>query len=179
LYVQALQYSGNNKEFLFISTITPPNLNTMCKTQSGALSILWFTADGNVLRIDGKSISFQKNEMLCLTEFHHVEVLTLSAIRLIRFNRDFYCILEHDSEVSCKGILFFGAAHLPRFLMEDSSLDVFETVFRMFKLELANKDELQLEMLQMMLKRFLILCTRSLKQQDKLSQNSTTAMWTL
>jgi len=63
--------------------------------------------------------------------------------------------------------------------MEDSSLDVFETVFRMFKLELANKDELQLEMLQMMLKRFLILCTRSLKQQDKLSQNSTTAMWTL
>lgn len=28
---------------------------------------------------------------------------------LWRFNRDFYCIIDHDREVSCVGLLFYGS----------------------------------------------------------------------
>jgi hypothetical protein len=41
-----------------------------------------------------------------LTEYHKVEVLKVTA-RLIHFNRAFYCIADHDSEVGCKGFCFW------------------------------------------------------------------------
>ena len=72
--------------------------------------------------------------------------------RLIRFNSAFYNIYDHDSEVGCKGLLFFGARGVPRVQIELLSLKTFETVYRMFQLEIGQNDHLQLEMLQMKLK---------------------------
>ena len=40
----------------------------------------------------------------------------------------------------------------------------------MFQIEMQSKDDLQLEMLQMMLKRFIILCTRIYKSQMNLTK---------
>ena len=31
----------------------------------------------------------------------------------MRFDRPFFCVIDRDSEVGCKGILFFGASELP------------------------------------------------------------------
>jgi hypothetical protein len=42
-----------------------------------------------------------------LTEYHKVEVLKVTSARLIHFNRAFYCIADHDSEVGCKGFCFW------------------------------------------------------------------------
>ena len=77
---------------------------------------------------------------------------------LLKFNREFYCVLDHDKEVGCKGVLFFGANQLPYFQIPDHELETFETVWKMFQFEMQTKDDMQLEMLQTMLKRFLILC---------------------
>ena len=89
---------------------------------------------------------------------------------MIRFNRSFYCVLDHDSEVGCKGILFFGASQIPTFEIPSEELEKFQTIWKMFELELASPDELQLEMLQSMLKRFIILCTRIFKAQNNYSK---------
>ena len=83
----------------------------------------------------------------------------------MRFNRPFFCILDHDSEVGCKGVLYYGAARLPILFPDKMELEILETAWKMAALEFAMKDDLQLEMLQMMLKRTLILCTRIYNKQ--------------
>ena len=114
----------------------------------------------------GKTQRFRQNQIICLTEFHKVEPKYIGTTRFLRFNRPFYCILDHDVEVSCKGVLFFGASQLPIIDIPSDELEKFETLWKMFSIEMQSNDNLQMDMLQMMLKRYLILCTRLYKTQS-------------
>lgn len=121
------------------------------------------------INVDGAEHLFPANSVLFLTEYHRVEVLEVSKARLIRFNRAFYCIENHDSEVGCKGILFFGASQFPKISIPQEEQEQFEILWKMFAIEMVSKDNLQNDMLQMMLKRLLILCTRVYKEQTELT----------
>ena len=136
------------------------------KLIDGQLSIFWFEEDDNCFIIDSKDYVFNKNQLICLTSMHHVIVQKLGKARYVRFNSPFFCILNHDSEVGCKGVLFFGSSNLPVLFPNTADIEILETVWKMIQIEMASKDNLQLEMLQMMLKRFLILCTRIYKTQE-------------
>jgi hypothetical protein len=87
---------------------------------------------------------------------------------LIHFNRAFYCIADHDSEVGCKDF-FFGASQFPKITIPNEELEKFEILWKMFAIEMESKDDLQNDMLLMMLKRLLILCTRIYKEQTELT----------
>ncbi len=102
-----------------------------------------------------------------LTEFHTIKIISTKRIRFLRFNRPFYCVLDHDDEVSCKGVLFFGASQLPVITLPEEEIKKFEILWEMFSIEMESNDNLQIDMLQMMLKRYLILCTRLFKQQTQ------------
>ncbi len=132
----------------------------------GQLSIYWFEEDDNCLIIDAKDYVFNKNQLICLTSMHKVIVQKLGKVKYLRFNAPFFCILNHDSEVGCKGILFFGSSNLPLLNPSVEDLTILETVWKMILIEMESRDNLQLEMLQMMLKRLLILCTRIYKSQE-------------
>ena len=105
-----MKFKGNSQEYLQLVNITSENCSILKETIEGSLTVLWFEADGSQLIIDGKTYSFDKDQIVFLTEFHKVQVVKVTQIRLVRFNRSFYCILDHDGEVGCKGILFFGAS---------------------------------------------------------------------
>jgi AraC family transcriptional activator of pobA len=82
-----------------------------------------------------------------------------------QYNRDFYCIVDHDNEVSCAGFLFFGSyGHL--FIRLDKSnqskLKMLESVFIE---EFETEDSTKSEMLKMLLKRLIIIGTRLGKDQ--------------
>ncbi|WP_282085193.1 helix-turn-helix domain-containing protein [Aquimarina algiphila] len=159
-------FLGNIKEYLQLETINSQNNDVLKKTIESSLTILWFESDLNELIIDGKSHIFFKNQIVFLTEFHRVIIKDIKQIRFLRFNRPFYCILDHDTEVGCKGILFFGASQLPVIKIPEEEVDKFETLWKMFTIEMQSNDSLQIEMLQMMLKRYLILCARIYKSQE-------------
>ena len=89
------------------------------------------------------------------------------------FNKPFYCIVNHDSEVGCKVILYYGSANLPILSPTAEDTDVLSAVWGVLTMEMESRDELQLEMLQMMLKRILILCTRIYKAQLSLGNIET------
>ncbi len=162
-----MKFIGNTREFLQLQTLIEQNCDVFNDIIESSLAILWFESDLNVLIIDGKETVFKKNQILFLTEFHKVTVKSLDKIRYLRFNRSFYCVIDHDIEVGCKGILFFGASQLPIIQIPDNDLEQFEILWRMFTIEMNSKDNLQIEMLQMMLKRYLILCTRLFKSQTE------------
>jgi hypothetical protein len=59
--------------------------------------------------------------------------------------------------------LFFGASQFPKITIPEE--EKFEILWKMFAIEMESKDDLQNDMLLMMLKRLLILCTRIYKEQ--------------
>lgn len=160
-----MTFTGTTNEYLQLKTIEKCDCSLFNEIIEGSLTILWFEGDNNVLVIDGKASVFHKNQIIFLTEFHQVAVKHIETTRFIRFNRPFYCVIDHDTEVGCKGILFFGASQLPIIQIPEEDLEQFETLWKMFSIEMQSKDSLQIDMLQMMLKRYLILCTRLFKTQ--------------
>jgi len=162
-----MKFLGNTDEYLQLQTLEKNSCMVLKETIENSLSVLWFTSDGNELIIDGKEYIFSKNQVIFLTEFHQVDIKKIDSIRFLRFNRSFYCILDHDQEVGCKGILFFGASQLPIIQIPVEAIEQFETLWNMFTIEMESDDNLQIDMLQMMLKRYLILCTRLFKEQEQ------------
>ena len=65
--------------------------------------------------------------------------------------------------------MFYGSSNLPILSPDNEETDILETVWKMIGIEQRSSDNLQLEMLQMMLKRLLILCTRIYKRQENYS----------
>lgn len=168
-----MKFIGNTSEYLHLELLNKDRCYILKEQVESSLTILWFQNDQNTLVIDGKPYSFKKNEIVFLTEFHKVEVQEINSLRFLRFNRSFYCIVDNDSEVGCKGVLFFGASQLPIISVTENELDTFETLWKMFMIEMKSNDNLQIDMLQMMLKRYLILCTRLYKNQsDQIYQNT-------
>ncbi len=155
-----MEFRGTNEEYLLLAEVTQSSCYLLKERIINSLSLLWISADNTRLMVDNKAYIFQKNDVVCLTEFHHVENVEIAAVRLVRFNRQFFCVTEHDSEVGCRGVLFFGAKDLPYFSIPESELEKFDILWRMFRIEMQSQDGLQIEMLQMMLKRLLILSTR-------------------
>jgi len=160
-----MKFIGNTKEYLQLQILEKQNCDVFNDVIESSLTVLWFESDANELIIDGQEYVFTKNQIVFLTEFHKVAIKSIGKIRFLRFNRSFYCVLDHDAEVGCKGILFFGASQLPVIQIPEDELEQFETLWKMFSIEMQSKDNLQIDMLQMMLKRYLILCTRLFKTQ--------------
>ena len=163
-------YTGRNNEFIELIDLQKGDSLRFDKTLSYPLTFIWVKRQTTEINFEGMKLTLYDNNILCLTSYHKIEFSSLENARVIKFNREFYCVKDHDSEVSCKGLLFYGANQLPYFQIPNDETDKFETFWRMFQIEMQSKDELQLEMLQMMLKRFIILCTRIYKAQMNLSK---------
>ncbi len=161
-----MKFLGSIKEFLQLETIDSIKNAAFNESIDSSLTVLWFEEDSNEFIIDDKKYFFKRNQIVFLTEFHNVSAINIGKVRFLRFNRPFYCVLDHDTEVGCKGILFFGASQLPIVDIPEFEFDKFETLWKMFVIEMESNDSLQIEMLQMMLKRYLILCARIYKSQE-------------
>lgn len=161
-------FKGINNEYLQLAKVNYKNCNVLKEEIESSLTLVWITKGETILNIDGKNYTFQQNQIITLTEFNKIGIYKIGELCLVRFNRPFYCIVHNDSEVGCKGLLFFGAQQLPIIKLPNSDQEKFNILWRMFCIEMESKDDLQVEMLQMMLKRLLILCTRLYKDQYKI-----------
>lgn len=166
-----MEFRGSTHEYLRLTTLTPANRALLHAPAGNALTltVLWNVGERLELKVDDVPIVLGNAQMVFLTEFHRVELLALDQCRMVRFNRPFFCVIDHDSEVGCKGLLFFGASQLPILTVTPEEAEKFEILWRMFGLEMRSRDELQMDMLQMMLRRLLILCTRLYKAQRELA----------
>lgn len=161
-------FKGKNSEYLVLAEINAQNKHLLQEKIEGALLLIWIKSNDTKLCIDGVDYIFSNNQIVCLTEFHHVSYEQIATVFAVRFNRAFYCIFHNDSEVGCKGLLFFGASTVPIITIPATELNKFQILWNMFSIEMNSKDEMQIEMLQMMLKRLLILTTRLYKAQNEI-----------
>jgi AraC family transcriptional activator of pobA len=84
-----------------------------------------------------------------------------------QFNRDFYCIADHDAEVGCVGFLFYGIEH-PLFIpLSDEDRKCISILETQCLEEMTIADRMQGEMLRTVLKRLIIKVTRLAKSQTE------------
>ncbi len=165
-----MEFFGTSEEYLLVSDLSNPDASLINKNHTSTLSVFWNTGEETEIFIDAVLYTIKSNQMFFLTEFHLVDLPKKSTIKLLKFNRYFYCIDNHDSEIGCKGLLFFGASHIPIISLSDENVNKFELLWKVFISELNSKDDLQIEMLQMLLKRFLILGIRIFKEQNEITE---------
>lgn len=129
------------------------------------LTIAWNTGDEQIATIDGVNYAFPKQTVLPLMVNQSFDFSQPESIVAWQFDRPFYCIVDHDKEVSCVGFLFYGAKD-PLFLRLDAAEQrKFDALLMVFDDEFSTKDTIQGEMLRMLLKRLIIKLTRLAKEQ--------------
>lgn len=131
------------------------------------VSILWNrNAEPVKLVVDGEPFLLRPNQIVTVTYLQNIGFeMGCAPLHGIVFNREFYCILDHDEEVSCNGILFFGTQDLSILSIPELDQPKFDVLLQVFIDEFETEDKIQGEMLQMMLKRFIIKCVRIAKDQ--------------
>lgn len=118
--------------------------------------------------IDGVPVTIDTDTIVSLSPNQFFEFIAGSNLIIYQFNRDFYCIKDHDKEVSCMGILFFGNTDIPSVHLTKEQAHKFELLDEIILEELDTVDTIQAEMLRILLKRFIIKATRLIKEQTKI-----------
>jgi AraC-like DNA-binding protein len=156
-----MYFNAKNNERIFIGTITPKMEYMFKEDLKTNLSIIWNIGSRASFSIDKQEIRVEKNCVIFLTEFHKIHKSTFEKLNIIQFNRDFHCVENHDADIGCKGLLFFGASSIPQINIIKSEMAKYLLIWDMFMMELEEKDDYTLEMLRSLLNRVLILFVRN------------------
>jgi AraC family transcriptional regulator, transcriptional activator of pobA len=135
------------------------------------LAIAWNRGNDQFVEIDQIKVKFPSKAFLTIMSNQTFKFEQPEVIALWQFNSEFYCIIEHDKEVSCVGFLFYGNQGSMLILLNDDEYETFSYLLRFFEDEFKEKDAIQGEMLRVMLKRLIIKLTRLAKKQHL--QNTT------
>ena len=127
--------------------------------------ILWVKKGELKLLVDMVACTVRENEVLTLAPNQHVELLSQAEGCAFQYNREFYCILDHDKEVSCAGLLYYGLLDIPIIQLDARHQRKLQLLLEVFLDEFDTMDTIQEDMLQILLKRLIIICTRLLKEQ--------------
>ncbi|MDG5490524.1 AraC family transcriptional regulator [Psychroserpens sp. SPM9] len=129
----------------------------------GLYTFVWATNTPVKVIVDGVPLHLEPHQILSLTAIQYFQFVEGSAVIVYQFNREFYCIKDHDKEVGCVGLLFFGNEHIPIITLQKEEQHKFSLLHEMFLDELETTDTIQAEMLRMLMARFIIKTTRILK----------------
>ena len=129
-------------------------------------TFIWAKSEAINLIIDSTPLTIQPHSILALTPIQYLQYIDGSDAIVYQFNREFYCIKDHDQEVSCAGILFFGNTNIPIIHLDAVEQQKFITLHDVFIDELETEDNIQAEMLRMLMARFIIKSTRLLKAKE-------------
>lgn len=129
------------------------------------LTIAWNRGESQTVKIDNVEYEFPRQTILCLMVNQAFSFSNPCDIVAWQFNRDFYCIVNHDREVSCVGFLFYGSPQMMFTSLSDEKQYKLDLLLKVFIEEFETVDNIQEDMLQMLLKRLIIIVTRLAKQQ--------------
>ena len=140
-----------------------PDLNL----KGSFLKFIWNKGASDVLiKLDNQEKVLYSNQIICTTYLQHIGVINNQEdVVVLLFNREFYCVHTNDSEVSCNGLLFFGSNQTPVIQLNQHEVQILSYLISVLKEEFEIVDGNREEMLRILLKRFIIRCTRLAKQQ--------------
>jgi AraC-like DNA-binding protein len=129
------------------------------------LTIAWNRGASQPIMIDQVPYEFPADSILCLMVNQSFKFSGSTDIVAWQFNRDFYCIVDHDHEVSCVGFLFYGGSRIMFISLDKQHRSKIDLLLQVFHDEFATDDNVQEEMLRTLLKRLIIIVTRLAREQ--------------
>lgn len=161
--IRLIEHEAGLFRQFFDETIRSGQLHT--GRQQRLLTVAWNTGLDQGVRIDGIDYTFPADSVLPLVVNQTFRFERAADVVAWQFDREFYCIIDHDREVSCSGLLFYGRPE-PMFLrLTDDERAKLTALLAVFNDEFATQDTIQGEMLRMLLKRLIIKLTRLVKTQ--------------
>jgi AraC family transcriptional regulator, transcriptional activator of pobA len=152
---------------------------------------IWVQKGSLRIVVDHIPLTVRKDEIVSLSPMHHLEFKHDTCIEhdapetvgnkkdfkqtvylSLLFNSNFYCIYGHDSEVSCNGFLFNGSSNLMTLKLSKAQSERLHSITDIFMDECGIQDDLQEEMLRIVLKRFIITCTRVARQKYAITKEN-------
>lgn len=158
-----MKFQTQIEETIFVANVTPEQSFMFNNDLKTGLSVIWNTKGTARIMIDNELMLIEENQAIFITEYHQIDKFRFECMNVIQFNRPFYCIDEGDAETGCKGLLFFSASKIPKISIPTEKKRQFEVLWEILVMEMEEKDDLKLEMLRVLLKRFLILFLRIYK----------------
>jgi AraC family transcriptional activator of pobA len=122
-------------------------------------TIAWNRGEKQIVTIDGYAYDFMPHTILPLMYNQSFYFERSADIVAWQFNREFYCIVDHDTEVSCVGFLF-GMNDNVFIDLDDDNRRKLQILLDIFIEELKTNDDIQNDMLVMLLKRLITMITR-------------------
>ena len=116
-------------------------------------------------RLDDRRLALAPAEVVTLMSSQAFTFEPADDLVAWQFNREFYCIVDHDQEVSCAGLLWFGTQGLAKLQLDGAQAESLELLLQVFEEEFRERDNLQAEMLRVLLKRLIVKLTRLYKVQ--------------
>ncbi len=133
--------------------------------EKGLYKFIWVRKGNIVVKVDHQEMTLSQDDIISLTHLQHLDFISIDGEYLtLLFNRNFYCIYGNDHEVSCSGFLFNGSSHLVRFTLNETERAQIKEITETLENEFNVADSLQEEMLRILLKSFIIQCTRIARQ---------------
>jgi len=131
-------------------------------------SLIWLTKGEGKVKADFSEYDFQENSLFAFSPYQPFMMSgnkKLFGIAL-QFHPDFFCILKHQAEVACNGVLFNNIYNPPFITIDDNSASTFRMLLNQIKAEMQNPALAQYELLISYLKIFLITASRLKTEQE-------------
>ena len=172
IHSAAIDYQFNTRLDGNIAITSGFHRNPTLQKNPTLYKFLW-VRDGEVaVEVDHVKMVLHKDEIMPLTPLHHIDIDTVEGEYLtVLFNSNFYCIFGHDDEVSCSGFLFHGSSNVMVLKLTEDESHVLCNVIDDFMAETAIHDRHQEEMLRILLKRFIITCTRIARKRYSMNED--------
>ena len=130
-------------------------------------SLIWITEGTGKAKVDFTEYDFGKNSLFAFSPY---QPFMLSAKNMkgvaIHFHPDFFCIVKHQSEVACNGVLFNNIYQPPYTFINDASAVLLTTLIDQMRTEMKQAALAQFEILVSYLKIFLIIASRLKTEQQ-------------
>lgn len=128
-------------------------------------TIAWNTGEKQQIYIDEVAWDFEENAVLPIMFNQTFRFERPEDIVAWQFNREFYCIVNHDAEVGCVGFIFFGPSPTMFIRLEPADASAYTRLMQVFETEFDSDEEIKGEMLRMLLVQLIIKTTRLAKKQ--------------
>jgi AraC family transcriptional regulator, transcriptional activator of pobA len=128
-------------------------------------TIAWNRGKAQVITIDEVRYPFAANSILPIMLNQSFKFERSEDITAWQFNREFYCIANHDAEVGCVGFLFFGPSPTMFIYLDEEQDKKMQRLLELFEEEYDSDEDIKGEMLRMLLVRLIIQLTRLAKKQ--------------
>lgn len=132
------------------------------------LSLIWVMEGSGKVKADFAEYSFKENSLFAFSAYQPFMFSNADHIKgiAIYFHSDFFCIVKHQKEVSCSGVIFNNIYDPPFTHIDESSSTTLRMIVDQMRTEMQNPALAQYELLVSYLKIFLITVTRLKTQQS-------------